>query len=49
MNKEELDEMNRRTRKTMFINCTFHGKSDIGRLYIARKNCGLGESAVKSV
>ena len=40
--KEELQKMDRKTRKVMTINKEFHPKSDTARLYVSRKKGGRG-------
>ena len=51
-NKNELPEMDRKTRKFMTMNKELHPRSDIARLYVSRKNGGRGligcEYSVKS-
>ena len=51
-NKNELQEMDRKTRKFMTMNKELHPRSDVARLYVSRKNGGRGligcESSVKS-
>ena len=49
--KEELQAINRKTRKIMTMNKELHPRSDVARIYVARKKCGRGliscESCVK--
>ena len=40
--KEDLQKMDRKTRKVMTMNKEFHPKSDTARLYVSRKRCGRG-------
>ena len=51
-NKEELEMLDRKTRKIMTINKELHPRSDVTRLYVARKRGGRGligcESCVQS-
>ena len=51
-NKNELREMDRKTRKFMTMNKEYHPRSDVARLYVSRKNGGRGltgcENSVKS-
>ena len=51
-NKNELQEMDRKTRKFMTMNKELHPRSDVARLYVSRKNGGKGligcENNVKS-
>ena len=51
-NKNELQEMDRNTRKFMTMNKELHPRSDVARLYVSRKNGGRGliacENSVKS-
>ena len=51
-NKNELQEMDRKTRKFMTMNKELHPRSDVARLHISRKNGGRGliacENSVKS-
>ena len=51
-NMNELQEMDRKTRKFMTINKELHPRSDIAWLYVSRKNGGRGligcENSVKS-
>ena len=37
-NKNELQEMDRKTRKFMTMNKELHLQSDVARLYVSRKN-----------
>ena len=37
-NKNELQKMNRKTKKFMTMNKEFHPRGDVARLYISRKN-----------
>ena len=39
-NKNELQEMGRKTRKFMTMNKELHPRSDVARLYVSRKNGG---------
>ena len=41
-NKNELKEMDRKTRKLMTMNKELHPMSDVARLYVSRKNGGRG-------
>ena len=41
-NKNELQEMDRETRKFMTMNKEFHWRSDVARLCVSRKNGGRG-------
>ena len=41
-NKNELQEMDRKTRKFMTMNKELHPRSDVARLYVSRKNGGRG-------
>ena len=41
-NKNEPQEMDRKTRKFMAMNKKFHPRSDVARLYVSRKNGGRG-------
>ena len=41
-NKNELQEMDRKTRKFMTMNKELHPRSDVARLYASRKNGGRG-------
>ena len=41
-NKNELQEMDRNTRKFMTMNRELHSRSDVARLYVSRKNGGRG-------
>ena len=51
-NKNELQEMDRKTRKFMTMNKELHPRSDVARLYVSRKNGGRGligcENSTKS-
>ena len=51
-NKNELQEMDRKTRTFMTLNKELHPRNDGGRLYVSRKNGGRGligcENSVKS-
>ena len=51
-NQNELQEMDRKTRKLMTMNKELHPRSDVARLYVSRKNGGRGligcENSVKS-
>ena len=51
-NKNELQEMNRKTWKFMAMNKELHPRSDVARLYVSRQNGGRGligcENSVKS-
>ena len=51
-NKNEPQEMDRKTRKFMTMNKEFHPRSGVARLYVSRKNSGRGligcENSVKS-
>ena len=51
-NKNELQEMDRKTMKFMTMNKKLHPRSDVARLYVFRKNGRRGpigcESSVKS-
>ena len=51
-NKNELQEMDRKTRKYMTMNKELHPRSDVAWLYVSRKNGGKGlvgcENSVKS-
>ena len=51
-NKNELQEMGRKTKKFMTMNKELHPRSDVKRLYVSRKNGGRGligcENSVKS-
>ena len=40
--KDELESMDRRTRKLMTMNKELHPRSDVARLYVGRKNGGRG-------
>ena len=40
--KEDLQKMDRKTRKAMTMNKEFHPKSDTARLYVSRKKGGRG-------
>ena len=44
----ELDEMDRKTRKIMKMNKEFHSKSDVNRLYVKRSSGGRGLIGCKS-
>ena len=44
----ELDKMDRKTRKILTINKEFHPKSDIDRLYVPRKKGGRGLISCKN-
>ena len=50
--KNELQEMDRKTRRFMAMNKELHPRSDVARLYVSRKNGGRGligcENSVKS-
>ena len=50
--KDELQEMNRKTRKLKTINKKLHPRSDVAQLYVSWKNGGKGligcENSVKS-
>ena len=50
--KDELQEMNRKTRKLKTINKKLHPRSDVAQLYVSWKNRGKGligcENSVKS-
>ena len=39
-NKNELQKMDRKTRKFMVMNKEFHPRGDVARLYVSRKNDG---------
>ena len=41
-NKNELQEMDRKTRKFMTMNKELHPRSDVARLYVSQKNGGRG-------
>ena len=41
-NKNELQEMDRKTRKFMSMNKELHPRSDVARLHVSRKNGGRG-------
>ena len=41
-NKNELQEMDRKTRTFMTMNKEWHPRSDVARLYVSRKNGGRG-------
>ena len=41
-NKNELQEIDRKTRKFMIINKELHPRSDVARLYVSQKNGGRG-------
>ena len=41
-NKNELQEMDRKTRNFMTMNKELHPRSDVARLYVSRKNGGRG-------
>ena len=51
-NKNELQEMGRKTKKFMTMNKELHPRSDVKRLYVSRRNGGRGligcENSVKS-
>ena len=51
-NKNELQEMDRMTRKLVTMNKELHPRSDVAGMYVSRKNCGRGligcENSVKS-
>ena len=51
-NKNEPQEMDRKTRKFMTMNKELHPRSGVARLYVSRKNSGRGligcENSVKS-
>ena len=51
-NKNELQEMDRKTRKSMTMNKELHPRRDVVQLYVFRKNGGRGligcENSVKS-
>ena len=51
-NQNELQEMDRKTRKLMTMNKELHPRSDVARLYVSWKNGGRGligcENSVKS-
>ena len=51
-NKNELQEMDRKTRKFITMNKEMHPRNDVARLYVSRKNGGRGligcEHSVKS-
>ena len=51
-NQNELQEMDRKTRKFMNMNKELHPRSDVARLYVSRKNGGKGligyENSVKT-
>ena len=51
-NKNELQEMDRKTRKFMTMNKELHPRSDVAWLYVCRKNGGRGlircENSAKS-
>ena len=40
--KDELESMDRRTRKLMTMNKELHPRSDVARLYVGRKKGGRG-------
>ena len=40
--KEELESMDRRTRKVMTMNKELHPRNDLARLYVGRKQGGWG-------
>ena len=44
----EVDKMDRKTRKILTINKEFHPKSDIDRLYVPRKKGGRGMISCKN-
>ena len=44
----EVDQMDRKTRKILTINKEFHPKSDIDRLYVPRKKGGRGLISCKN-
>ena len=50
-NKNELQEIDRKTRKFMMINKVLHPRSDVARLYVSQENGGRGligcENSVK--
>ena len=41
-NKNELQEINRKTRMVMTINKELHPRSDVARIYVSRKKGGRG-------
>ena len=41
-NKNELQGMDRKTRKFMTMNKELHPRSDVARLHVSRKNIGRG-------
>ena len=41
-NREELKQMNQRTRKLMTMHKTLHPRDDVDRLYVLRKEGGIG-------
>ena len=51
-NKNELQDMDRKTRKFMIMNKELHPRSDVARLYVSRENGGRGligcENSAKS-
>ena len=47
-NKDDLLEMDRRTRKLMTMNGALHPKSDINRIYIPRRRGGRGLISAES-
>ena len=51
-NKNEPQEMNRKTRKFMTMNKKLHPRCDVAQLYVSRRNGGRGhigyENSVKS-
>ena len=51
-NKNELQEMDRKTRKSITMNKELYPRSDVARLYVSQKNGGRGligcENSVKS-
>ena len=48
--KEELEKLDRQTRKIMTMNGALHPKSDVDRLYVARQRGGRGlQSALETI
>ena len=41
-NKDELPEIDRKSRKIMTMNNELHPRSDVARIYVPRKNGGKG-------
>ena len=47
-NKEELQEIDRNSRKIMTINKELHARSDVSRIYVPRKKGGRGVISCES-